>query len=44
MAETRAYDGYSTRPHTYSSSIGSLSDGAGGTSHSVSRPFGGGSK
>ena len=43
MAETRAYDSYSTRPHTYSSSIGSLSNGAGGTSHGVSRTFGGGS-
>jgi acetolactate synthase-1/2/3 large subunit len=41
MAETRGYDSYSTRPHTYSSSRGSSSNGAGGTSHSVSRPLGG---
>jgi acetolactate synthase-1/2/3 large subunit len=41
MAETRGYDSYSTRPHTNSSSSGSSSYGAGGTSHSVSRPLGG---
>jgi acetolactate synthase-1/2/3 large subunit len=41
MAETRAYDSYSTRPHSYSSSAGSSSYGAGGTSQSVSRPLGG---